>query len=79
VHDARLDLAVSDAGPGLREEVAPAVLDPFTSAGPGGGTGVGLALARGLAEAQGAQLRPPGAGGSRFVLSFPPAPVPQVA
>ena len=79
VRDGRTEIAVSDAGPGLREEVAPVVLDPFTSAGPGGGTGVGLALARGLADAQGAALRAPGAGGSRFVLSFPPAPVPQVA
>ena len=79
VRDGRTELAVSDAGAGLRPEVAPVALDPFTAAGPAGGTGVGLALARGLAEAQGAALRAPGAGKSRFVLSFPPAPVPQVA
>ncbi|MGE0027875.1 MAG: DUF4118 domain-containing protein [Thermoleophilia bacterium] len=79
VRDGRTEIAVSDAGPGLGEDVAPVVLDPFTSAGPGGGTGVGLALARGLADAQGVALRAPGAGQSRFVLSFPPAPVPQVA
>jgi two-component system sensor histidine kinase KdpD len=74
----RVEIAVSDAGPGLSAAVAPVVLEPFTAEGPGGGTGVGLALARGLADAQGAVLRAPEAGGSRFVLSFPPAPVPQV-
>ena len=79
VVDGHAEIAVSDAGPGLSAAVASVVMDPFTAAGPAGGTGVGLALARGLADAQGATLRAPGAGGSRFVLSFPPAPVPQVA
>ena len=41
--------------------------------------GVGLALSRGLAEAQGATLRAePRPRGARFVLGFAPAGVPRV-
>ena len=79
VVDGRTEIAVSDGGPGLSAAMAPVALEPFTADGTAGGTGVGLALARGLADAQGATLRAPGAGSSRFVLSFPPAPVPQIA
>lgn len=75
----RLEIAVSDAGRGVDPAVAGSVLDPFVASGPGGGTGVGLALARGLADAQGAELTAPGPGGSRFVLALPLLPAPHVA
>ncbi len=75
----RLEIAVEDAGRALDPAVAGRVFEPFVSGGRSGGTGVGLALARGLAEAQGAMLSlaPPGpTGGTRFVLSFALAAVP---
>ena len=59
----RIEIAVADSGPGLDPAMAGTVFEPFVSGGRSGGTGVGLALARGLAEAQGATLEPtPGAG-----------------
>ena len=74
-----LEIAVIDAGPGIAPAVADRVFEPFVS-GDASGTGVGLALARGLAEAQGATLRAePGPAGGRFVLAFALAGVPQVA
>lgn len=74
-----LEIAVVDSGPGIDPALAGRVFEPFVS-GDATGTGVGLALSRGLAEAQGATLRAePGAGGARFVLAFALAAVPQVA
>jgi two-component system sensor histidine kinase KdpD len=74
-----LEIAVSDGGPGIAPALAGRVFEPFVS-GEAAGTGVGLTLSRGLAEAQGATLRAEaGAGGARFVLAFALAPVPQVA
>lgn len=52
----RLELRVSDAGPGPEPGVALRLFDPFVIGTRTGGTGVGLALAHGLAEAQGATL-----------------------
>ncbi|MBJ7454834.1 MAG: DUF4118 domain-containing protein [Thermoleophilia bacterium] len=75
----RVAISVADSGPGLDPAVAGRAFDPFVSGGRAGGTGVGLALARGLAEAQGATLEVAaggGARGARFVLSFAPAAVP---
>lgn len=73
----RLRIAVEDAGPGIDPALGDDVFAPFVSGGGSGGTGVGLALSRGLAEAQGARLdaetTPTGA---RFVLSFALVPVP---
>ena len=73
----RIEIAVADSGPGLDPAMAGTVFEPFVSGGRSGGTGVGLALARGLAEAQGATLEAdPRGPGARFVLSFAPAAVP---
>jgi len=73
-----LDLAVWDAGTGVAPTVRAHLFEPFVS-GSGGGTGVGLALSRGLAEAQGGTLRlEVGEAGTRFVLSLPLGPVPEV-
>jgi two-component system sensor histidine kinase KdpD len=75
----RLELVVSDAGPGVDPALAARVFDPFVAGPRTGGTGVGLAIARGLAEAQGGELTMAREGGlTRMALSLPLEPVPQV-
>jgi signal transduction histidine kinase len=72
-------VAVTDTGPGIEPEGAERIFRPFWS-GDGGGTGLGLTIARELALALGGRLElesEPGRG-SRFVLSLPvvtPQPV----
>lgn len=73
----RVRIIVEDAGPGLGPDGAERAFQPFAHA-PGSATlGIGLALSRGLAEAQGGALAyEPSATGARFVLSLPVAPAP---
>ncbi len=49
----RLELKISDTGPGIPEEILPQLFEPFVQAEDGrkaGGTGLGLSIARQLAE-----------------------------
>ena len=72
-------VAVSDTGPGIEPEMEERIFRPFMS-GDGGGTGLGLTIARELAVALGGRLElqsEPGRG-SRFVLVLP-VQVPQPA
>ena len=75
----RIELLVVDHGPGIPVADRQQVFQPFRRLGePGGGTsvGLGLAVARGLAELMGATVEPedtPG-GGLTMVLALPARP-----
>lgn len=75
----RLVFEVADRGPGIAPSEAEHVFAPFYrargAAPDAGGAGLGLSIARRLAEAQGGSLRhePRPGGGSVFVLSLPAA------
>ncbi len=76
-HDAgrgRVILAVADSGPGIPPEVLPRLFEPFFTTKPQGqGTGLGLALRRGLVESNGGVIvaeSEPG-GGARFAVEIP--------
>ena len=67
-----VSVAVADTGPGVEPEAEERIFRPFWS-GDGGGTGLGLTIARELAVALGGRLdlhSEPGHG-SRFVLVLP--------
>ena len=65
---------VGDRGPGVPEELRERVFEPFFTTKPGG-SGLGLAVARQLAEAQGGrlELEPGTERGAAFVLRLPRA------
>jgi two-component system sensor histidine kinase KdpD len=69
-------IAVRDSGPGVPDEEAERIFEPFyrsPSRSETPGSGLGLAIARGLAEANGCRLvvARPDDGGSRFTLEVP--------
>lgn len=79
-------LAVTDSGDGVAEEARPKLFTPFFTTKPAGqGTGLGLSLSYGIAQAHGGSLtysQAPG-GGACFTLTLPlvdtsgaPAPTP---
>ncbi len=53
--DGTIRCAVADTGPGIADEVAARLFEPFTSTKPGG-MGLGLAMSRSIVEAHGGQL-----------------------
>ena len=70
--DGEVTVAVADTGPGIAPQEQERIFRPFWS-GDGGGTGLGLTIARELAVALGGRLElhsEPGRG-SRFVLVLP--------
>jgi signal transduction histidine kinase len=74
--DAQVRLAVTDDGPGVAETVRARLFEPFvTTKDVGAGTGLGLAVCRGLVEGAGGtlDLDTQHAPGARFVLNLPVA------
>jgi signal transduction histidine kinase len=80
VRPGRIELTVEDCGRGPDPSVTPRLFTPFAAGAATGGTGVGLALSRGFAEAQGGSLRLEHADArTRVTLTLPLEPVPEVA
>lgn len=74
--DERVEVVVDDEGPGVPAEEHAHIFEKFQrgSRATGGGLGMGLAIARGLARAHGGDLTVasrPGGPGARFVLRLP--------
>ncbi|MDE2333008.1 MAG: HAMP domain-containing histidine kinase [Rhodospirillales bacterium] len=71
-HDAKwLRISIEDDGPGVDPDIGDRIFEPFVT-GRADGTGLGLTIARELAEAQGGTLRlAPSARGARFELALP--------
>lgn len=71
--DGGVEVTLSDRGPGLPPGAEARVFERFFHLG-SGGVGLGLAIARGVAEAHGGSLsaQQREGGGTRFVLTLPP-------
>lgn len=78
-----IEVSVADQGIGIAPDMRERVFEPFvratTAPADAGGAGLGLAIARGLAEAQGGALQhtPRHGGGSVFTLQLPAADLPE--
>jgi len=77
----KVRIEVADSGPGIPREIRARIFEPFFTTKPEGeGTGLGLALARGIVESHGGEIDVEGAPGegARFVIDLPvgapPAP-----
>ena len=80
VHDTldHVQVAIEDEGPGIPAALRADIFRPFMRADgsrsrPGGGSGLGLAVVKAIADAHGGQAYcvPGRAGGSRFVIELP--------
>lgn len=74
--DKRLTLTVTDDGPGIPVDKLEQVFEPFFTTKPRGeGTGLGLAVVRGIIRDHGGEIYAelPDGGGTRFVVSLPTA------
>lgn len=69
----RLVVRVVDRGPGIPEPERERIFEPFYRRGSGGGSGLGLSIAKGFVEANGGEISVEGVPGqgSTFVVSFP--------
>jgi two-component system NtrC family sensor kinase len=69
----RVELRLSDSGPGVPEELGDRIFEPFFTYGKREGAGLGLAIARRIVEEHGGMLRLESnpEQGATFVLSLP--------
>jgi len=80
--DREVEIAFTDEGPGIPDDVLPRVFDPFfTTKPPGQGTGLGLAIAQGIVVDHGGRIEVgsrPGAGSTfRVILPLDGQPAPE--
>src|SRR3954453_6846147 len=71
-------IRVADNGPGVPDNIRGRIFDPFFTTKPAGaGTGIGLAVSRGIAESHGGSLTMASSplGGACFVLRLPALPL----
>jgi signal transduction histidine kinase len=73
-------LSIIDNGPGLPDRARARLFQAFAGSGRPGGAGLGLAIARELARAQGGDLElvQTGPEGALFALTLPPEPRPNL-
>lgn len=74
----KVEIAIDDRGPGIPPDKLEQIFDPFyTTKPPGEGTGLGLAVSRGLMEAMGGAIDAGSreGGGARFTISLDAAPI----
>jgi signal transduction histidine kinase len=72
--EGKVRVEVEDDGPGIAPDVRDKLFEPFvTTKAVGQGTGLGLAVCRGLVEAAGGTIafEPAGERGARFVIELP--------
>jgi len=81
--DGEVQISVIDSGPGVPPEIAARIMEPFyTTKEIGRGTGLGLSLSKGIAEAHGGRLElDPKVRPTRFTLTLKRAagPIPKTA
>ncbi|MDR3511847.1 MAG: HAMP domain-containing sensor histidine kinase [Caulobacteraceae bacterium] len=72
-------ITIADSGPGVPERLRERLFQPFTGSGRPGGAGLGLAIARELAQGHGGDLvlKASGPEGAVFELRLPGAPEPE--
>ncbi|HEV7717505.1 MAG TPA: PAS domain S-box protein [Arsenicitalea sp.] len=72
VHDQQLTIEVCDTGPGIADDIAPQLFQPFVTSKPNG-MGIGLSISKRIIEAHGGEIsvESNAAGGATFRFTLP--------